>query len=60
MSILIISLILSVILLVFYLLLTIRYKNYLEKVYEKKRNEEKIKRIEKFIPEMNKDLMSEK
>lgn len=60
MSILIISLTLSVILLIFYLLLTLRYKNYLEKVYDKKRNEEKIKRIEKFIPEMNKDLMSEK
>lgn len=60
MSILIISLSLSVILLIFYILLTTRYKHYLEKVYEKKKHEEKLKHIEKFIPEEKKDIMSKK
>ncbi|MFX0057503.1 MAG: hypothetical protein ACFE85_08165 [Candidatus Hodarchaeota archaeon] len=60
MSILILSLMVSVILLIFYILLTIKYKNYLENVYERKKYEEKVKHIEKFIPVEKKDLMSEK
>jgi hypothetical protein len=50
----------SAIFLAFYVLLTLKYKSYIENVYKKKKYKEKVKQIEKFIPITKKDLMNKK
>jgi len=53
----VIALILSFIFSIFYILLTVRYKTYLDKIYFKKKIEKKEKHLEKYISKEKKDVM---